>query len=123
MTERKRPLRGSGITGANQIITIIDSGLDINNKYFGPTSNSVYNVSIHSLLGVIPDLHTAHYFTSLIYTLSTIDFQSNGITHNVKWSTMTMPTETKRKSTEGTEQKVQAQLQEKLLAKTTEPMA
>eukprot|EP00551_Chaetoceros_affinis_P000335 CAMPEP_0203633872 /NCGR_PEP_ID=MMETSP0088-20131115/943_1 /ASSEMBLY_ACC=CAM_ASM_001087 /TAXON_ID=426623 /ORGANISM="Chaetoceros affinis, Strain CCMP159" /LENGTH=523 /DNA_ID=CAMNT_0050487345 /DNA_START=23 /DNA_END=1594 /DNA_ORIENTATION=+ len=42
-TERKRPLRGSGITGKNQIITIIDSGLDINNKYFGPTSNSVFD--------------------------------------------------------------------------------
>lgn len=40
-----RPLSNIGINGENQIISIADSGLDINHKYFGPTSTTVFNVS------------------------------------------------------------------------------
>ena len=43
--EGKRPLRDIGINGTNQIISIIDSGLDIHHKYFGPTDEKVYYVS------------------------------------------------------------------------------
>ena len=46
-TKRKgsRPLRDIGVNGENQIISVIDSGLDINHKYFGPTDPKVFNVS------------------------------------------------------------------------------
>ena len=44
-TEGKRPLRDIGIDGTNQVISIIDSGLDINHKYFGPTDEKVFDVS------------------------------------------------------------------------------
>lgn len=37
-----RPLRNIGINGENQIISIVDSGLDVNHKYFGPTSSRIY---------------------------------------------------------------------------------
>ena len=43
--EGKRPLRDIGINGTNQIISIIDSGLDIHHKYFGPSDEKIYNVS------------------------------------------------------------------------------
>ena len=43
-TTGKRPLRDLGIDGANQIISIIDSGLDINHHYFGPTDSKVFDV-------------------------------------------------------------------------------
>lgn len=43
-TKGSRPLFDSGLTGRGQIISIIDSGLDINHKYFGPTSNDVHQV-------------------------------------------------------------------------------
>ena len=39
------PMSDIGINGENQIISIADSGLDINHKYFGPTSTKVFNVS------------------------------------------------------------------------------
>lgn len=42
----RRPLRDIGINGKNQIISVIDSGLDINHKHFGPTNSKVYNVSL-----------------------------------------------------------------------------
>ena len=44
-SEGSRPLRDIGINGKNQIISVIDSGLDINHKYFGPTHERVFNVS------------------------------------------------------------------------------
>lgn len=44
--EGKVPLKDIlGLNGKNQIISIIDSGLDINHKYFGPTNKKVFNVS------------------------------------------------------------------------------
>jgi hypothetical protein len=44
--EGKRPLKDVlGIDGRNQIITIADSGLDIDNSYFGPTDKGVFDVS------------------------------------------------------------------------------
>ena len=43
--EGKRPLRDIGINGTNQIISIIDSGLDIHHKYFGPSDEKIYKVS------------------------------------------------------------------------------
>jgi hypothetical protein len=43
-TTGKRPLRDLGINGTNQIISIIDSGLDINHHYFGPTDSKVFDV-------------------------------------------------------------------------------
>lgn len=46
--EGKRPLREIGIDGTNQIISIIDSGLDINHKYFGPTDDKIFEVSVGS---------------------------------------------------------------------------
>ena len=42
----ERPLRDIGVDGSNQIISIVDSGLDINHKYFGPTDATVFNVSV-----------------------------------------------------------------------------
>ncbi len=40
------PLHDIGIKGKNQVISIIDSGLDINHKYFGPTDPSkIFDVS------------------------------------------------------------------------------
>ena len=45
-SEHKRPLRDLGIDGKNQVISIIDSGLDINHRFFGPTSPKVFDVSI-----------------------------------------------------------------------------
>jgi hypothetical protein len=44
-SEGKLPLRDLGIDGTNQIISIIDSGLDINHSYFGPTDAGVFDVS------------------------------------------------------------------------------
>ena len=41
-----RPLRDIGINGKDQVISIIDSGLDINHKYFGPTDGKVFEVSL-----------------------------------------------------------------------------
>lgn len=41
-----RPLRNIGIDGTNQVISIIDSGVDINNEYFGPTDAKIFGVSI-----------------------------------------------------------------------------
>ncbi len=41
-----RPLRNIGIDGTNQVISIIDSGVDINNEYFGPTDAKIFDVSI-----------------------------------------------------------------------------
>lgn len=40
-----RPLRDLGINGKGQVISIIDSGLDINHEYFGPTNAKVFRVS------------------------------------------------------------------------------
>ena len=40
-----QPLSDVGINGENQIISVVDSGLDINHKYFGPTDPKVFNVS------------------------------------------------------------------------------
>ena len=45
--EGKRPLRDIGIDGTNQIISIIDSGLDIHHKYFGPSDEKIYHVSLY----------------------------------------------------------------------------
>ena len=44
-TSGRRPLRDLGIDGSDQIISIIDSGLDINHHYFGPTDSKVFDVS------------------------------------------------------------------------------
>lgn len=40
-----RPLHSLGIKGQNQVISVIDSGLDINHRYFGPTNSRVFEVS------------------------------------------------------------------------------
>ena len=40
-----RPLHSLGIRGQNQVISVIDSGLDINHRYFGPTHSRVFDVS------------------------------------------------------------------------------
>lgn len=44
-TEGSKPLQKIGVDGSNQIISIIDSGLDINHKFFGPTNPRVFDVS------------------------------------------------------------------------------
>ena len=44
-TPDQRPLTDIGIDGKDQIISIIDSGVDINHKYFGPTDPKVFDVS------------------------------------------------------------------------------
>ena len=49
----KRPLRDIGITGKNQVISVIDSGLDIDHKYFGPTDPKVFNVSEYFIFSVL----------------------------------------------------------------------
>ena len=41
----KRPFSDSGLTGKNQVVSVVDSGLDINHKYFGPTSSWIHQVS------------------------------------------------------------------------------
>ena len=43
-----RPLFDLGLTGKDQIISVTDSGLDIDNKFFGPTSDEIHNVSTRS---------------------------------------------------------------------------
>jgi hypothetical protein len=40
----RRPFFQSGLTGRGQIVSITDSGLDINHKFFGPTNGGVYQV-------------------------------------------------------------------------------
>ncbi len=47
--EGSRPLGNIGIDGENQIISVVDSGLDINHKYFGPVHPRVYEVSFYLL--------------------------------------------------------------------------
>ena len=44
--QNSRPLRDIGIHGENQIISIVDTDLDVNHEYFGPTSDKVFDVSI-----------------------------------------------------------------------------
>ena len=44
-SEDYRPLRDIGITGQDQIISIVDSGLDIDHEFFGPTDAKVFDVS------------------------------------------------------------------------------
>jgi hypothetical protein len=41
----RTPLNDIGINGENQVISIIDSGLDINHRYFGPTDTKIFEVS------------------------------------------------------------------------------
>ncbi len=36
-------------TGAGQIVSVTDTGLDINHKYFGPTSDEVFRVRANIL--------------------------------------------------------------------------
>jgi hypothetical protein len=44
--EGKRPLKDIlGIDGTNQTLTIVDTGVDIDNIYFGPTNKGVFDVS------------------------------------------------------------------------------
>jgi len=40
----RRPFFQSGLTGKGQIVSITDSGLDINHKFFGPTNGDVHQV-------------------------------------------------------------------------------
>ena len=45
-SKENRPFFEVGLTGKGQVISMSDSGLDVNNKYFGPpTSNKLYTVS------------------------------------------------------------------------------
>ena len=44
-----RPLRDLGINGKGQVISIIDSGLDIDHEYFGPTNAKVFHVSLQQV--------------------------------------------------------------------------
>ena len=55
-----RPLRDIGINGKDQIISVVDSGLDINHKYFGPTSDKVFDVSIHISFFVLLPIASYH---------------------------------------------------------------
>ena len=41
----KRPFSDSGLTGKNQVVSVVDNGLDIKHKYFGPTSSGIHQVS------------------------------------------------------------------------------
>ncbi len=41
-----RPFFDSGLTGLNQIVSVTDSGLDVNHRYFHPTSSVVHDVSV-----------------------------------------------------------------------------
>ena len=41
----KRPFTDVGLNGKGQIISIIDSGCQVDHKYFGPTNDSVFRVS------------------------------------------------------------------------------
>lgn len=41
----RRPFFQSGLTGKGQIVSITDSGLDINHKFFGPTNGGVHQVN------------------------------------------------------------------------------
>lgn len=40
----KRPFSDKGLTGKNQVVSVVDSGLDISHKYFGPTSSGIFQV-------------------------------------------------------------------------------
>jgi len=40
----RRPFFQSGLTGKGQIVSVTDSGLDINHKFFGPTNGGVHQV-------------------------------------------------------------------------------
>lgn len=70
-TVNKRPLRDLGIDGSNQVISIIDSGLDINHKFFGPTSTKVFDVSlsyyhIHYCRHNISNYSCTHFYCFLV---------------------------------------------------------
>ena len=41
----RRPLFDVGLTGKGQIVSVTDSGLDYNHRFFGPTSNDIHHVS------------------------------------------------------------------------------
>ncbi len=46
----ERPLFDVGLTGKGQIVSVTDSGLDINHRFFGPSSDDVYSVSQNLML-------------------------------------------------------------------------
>ena len=56
-------------TGKGQIVSVADSGLDINHKHFGPTSNRVFNVCYNQQFVIscfLLGLDSNHLFSVLI---------------------------------------------------------
>ena len=45
----RRPLFDSGLTWKGQIVSVTDSGLDYQNRFFGPTSDAIHQVRIYSI--------------------------------------------------------------------------
>lgn len=51
--EGERPFRDIGIDGTNQVISIIDSGIDTEHNYFGPSGKMIFNKWDHSQRKVV----------------------------------------------------------------------